>query len=96
MMSGELNKMQEYREAHQETSFSELMLLYEVVIELLCQKLDDELANSPNRDYVLYGMLKSSLNSVMYKTLHPNGSQAMSLEEFKKSIQGADGSHIRG
>lgn len=90
-------KMQGYRELYKDMSHSDLMLLYEVVIELLCkdERLHQDMADVPNSDYVLYGILKRRLTSVMYETLYPGCRRSSSNEEFLKSIEGADGSHIR-
>lgn len=89
-------KMQEFRELYKDMDHKDLMLLFEVVIELICKDKSfmDDLKDHPNSHYVLYGILKKRMNSVMYHSLFPE-QQRMSKEEFLKSIDGADGSHIR-
>lgn len=86
-MSGELAKMQEYRCQYSDASFTDLMLLYEVVIELICknQATKDEWAEHPNTDYVLYGLLKHRLNSTMYRNLYPQHRQP-TVDEFLSMI----------
>lgn len=89
-MSGELEKMQEFRCQYSDTSFTELMLLYEVVIELICKH---KTTQDEWTDYALYDTLKRRLNTTMYQNLYPQGKQP-SREEFLNLIGSIHDTHV--